>query len=151
MTTTNDTFFKPSWYDEKTHGSAWSRVKAAMQRDWEQTKNDFTPGAPDLNQDVGDTVKQAAGKEPIPAPGVQTPPSKLEMKKDAKKAWSDVESPISYGYAAKTHYGKTYPQWNDELEGELQKEWNRGTAGGKIRQKWEDIKDAVRHGFSSTV
>lgn len=145
MTTQNDTF-KPSWYDDTVHGSAWSRVKAAMKRDWEQTKNDFTPGAPDLHQDATDTVKQATGNEPIPAPGTVTPPSKMEMKKDAKKAWSDVESPISYGYAAKTYYGKTYPQWNDELEGELKKEWNRG----KARQKWEDIKDAVRHGFSST-
>lgn len=145
MTTNTDTF-KPTWWNENEHGSAWSRVKAAMKRDWEQTKNDFTPGAPDLGQDVDDTIKQAAGKEPVPAPGTITPPSTSEMKKQAKKAWSDVESPIAYGYAAKSYYGPAYPQWNDELEGELKKEWNKG----KARQKWEDIKDAVRHGFHST-
>ena len=42
-------------------------VKGALQRDLEQTKADM-PGVDgkDLDQDVGDTVKQAMGKEPIP-------------------------------------------------------------------------------------
>ena len=60
------TRFQPSWWNEQQHGAAWKRVKEAMRRDWEQTKNDFTPGAPDLNQDVDDTIRQAAGKTPSP-------------------------------------------------------------------------------------
>ena len=45
-------------------------AKEALKRDWEQTKSDM-PGMEgrDLDQDVDDTVKQAAGKEPIPATG----------------------------------------------------------------------------------
>ena len=42
-----------------------SDVKDALKNDWEQTKSDL-PGleGKDLDQDVDDTVKQAAGKEP---------------------------------------------------------------------------------------
>ena len=45
-----------------------SKVKEAMERDWEQTKSDVTGDrkGKDLDQDVDDTIKQAAGKEPVP-------------------------------------------------------------------------------------
>ena len=48
------------------------QVKEAIKRDWEQTKSDLTGGKKghDLDQDVPDTLKQAVGKESIPAPGV---------------------------------------------------------------------------------
>jgi hypothetical protein len=48
---------------EKSEG-----VGDALERDWEQTKSDM-PGmeGKDLDQDVDDTLKQAAGKEPVPA------------------------------------------------------------------------------------
>jgi hypothetical protein len=50
------------------------KVRRAMGRDAEQTKNDLTRGRKgrDLNQGVGDTVKQAAGKKPIPPKSVRT-------------------------------------------------------------------------------
>ena len=43
------------------------RIGDALGRDWEQTKSDL-PGldGEDLDQDVDDTVKQAAGTERIP-------------------------------------------------------------------------------------
>ena len=43
------------------------RIGDALARDWEQTKSDL-PGldGEDLDQDVDDTVKQAAGTERIP-------------------------------------------------------------------------------------
>lgn len=43
------------------------QIGDAVERDWEQTKSDM-PGleGKDLDQDVDDTVKQAAGREPIP-------------------------------------------------------------------------------------
>ena len=46
------------------------KVAKALGRDWEQTKSDL-PGldGKDLRQDVGDTVKQATGKEPTPPAG----------------------------------------------------------------------------------
>jgi hypothetical protein len=140
MTTTT---FKPSWWNEQEHGTAWGRVKAAMRRDWEQTKNDFTPGAPDLGQDVDDTIKQAAGKDPIPAAGQATPGT---LKQSAYLEWDEVEAPLAYGYAARTHYRARYPQWNDQLETELKSEWNKS----KASQKWDDVKDTVRRGFHST-
>lgn len=48
-------------------GDTGDRIKEAVERDVEQTKADL-PGVDgrDLDQNVGDTVKQAAGKEPIP-------------------------------------------------------------------------------------
>ena len=57
--------------NEKRDGQA----KEAIKRDWEQTKSDLTGGkkGEDLDQDVGDTVKQAAGKEPVPPRGVPNP------------------------------------------------------------------------------
>jgi hypothetical protein len=50
------------------------RAKDALERDWEQTKSDL-PGleGKDLDQDVDDTVKQAAGKEPIPSGSTPNP------------------------------------------------------------------------------
>ncbi|HET9508891.1 MAG TPA: hypothetical protein VFO81_13165 [Gaiellaceae bacterium] len=43
------------------------RIGDALERDWEQTKSDL-PGldGEDLDQDVDDTAKQAAGTERIP-------------------------------------------------------------------------------------
>ena len=43
------------------------RVGDALERDWEQTKEDL-PGleGKDLDQDAGDTIGQATGKEPVP-------------------------------------------------------------------------------------
>lgn len=57
--------------DEKEEGT----VKKALERDLEQTKHDLSFGkaGKDLDQDVDDTVKQAAGKEPVPPRNVPNP------------------------------------------------------------------------------
>ncbi len=61
-----DTFGQPSWWTAQ-NDDAWERVKDAFQRDWQQTKADFFPASNmDLNQGVVDTVKQAAGAQPVP-------------------------------------------------------------------------------------
>lgn len=155
--------FQPNWWNEQIHGTAWERVKAAMQRDWEQTKNDFTPGAPDLNQDVDDTIKMATGNAPIPPVGVITPPSNGEVKAEIKAlnkelkelidakasapraAWSDVEHSVAYGFAAKSHYSNKYPSWDVGLERELRGEWETGNK----ERKWDDVRDHVRTGFNA--
>jgi len=65
---------RPQWWTDK-HSSTWDRVKAALRRDWEQTKADFSSNdSADLNQEIGDTVKQSVGKEPIPPLSVKTRP-----------------------------------------------------------------------------
>lgn len=65
---------RPQWWSDK-HTSTWDRVKEALRRDWEQTKNDFSSeSGADLNQGVGDTVKQATGAEALPPPAMKTRP-----------------------------------------------------------------------------
>ena len=51
----------------KDKDTKFDDAKDALKRDWEQTKSDM-PGmeGKDLDQDVDDTVKQAAGKERVP-------------------------------------------------------------------------------------
>jgi hypothetical protein len=76
----------PGWWTEK-HTSNWDHVKAAFERDWEQTKADFSKSSGEkLNQNVADTVKQSLGAEPIPPLGVKTHPTdpKLAVKNEEK-------------------------------------------------------------------
>lgn len=120
--------FQPKWWTEK-HASTWDNVKDAMKRDWEQTKNDLHLGGKELNQDVGDTVKQAAGKEPVPA--ANTP------------NWDDAEQPLMYGVGARAQYGEKFNQWDDNLETTLKNDWESGGVG----KKWNDVKNIVRHGY----
>lgn len=121
----------PKWWNNETHGTTWEKVKAAMKRDWEQTKSDMgVKGAKDLGQDVGDTVKQATGTEPIP--------------------WEDVETPLAYGYGAHQHMSSTGAHthgWDDKVESSLKEEWEKGREA--TRRGWEDVKAHVRHGYES--
>jgi hypothetical protein len=119
------TIHKPTWWTRE-HDSAWDRVKAAFRRDWEQTKHDFGADEPDLDQDVDDTVKQAVGKQPIPAPGVPN--------------FDEYEPAFKFGYGAKQHYGSKFSQWNDDLETSLkrdygEKDWNRCRRA--VRRGWD--------------
>lgn len=138
--------FKPSWWKDTEYTSAFDRVKEALRRDWEQTKNDFTPGAPDLHQDVDDTVKQALGAQQIPPPGAPTPMSESEMKAADKKkgiVWGDVEGAVNYGYGASMAFSSQYPTWNDELEQKLKEDWSRAPSS----PPWDDVKVEVRRGY----
>jgi hypothetical protein len=123
----------PSWWTE-THASGWERTKEALRRDWEQTKADFTDSGRELNQDVGDTVKQAAGKEPIPPAHVANPPD----------SWDDVEPGLRYGYGARQYYDDE--DWNDRVEARLRDDW---TNAGNEPSTWDQIKASVRRGWAS--
>ena len=70
MATSNH--WRPYWV--QTYGSAWERAKAALHRDWEQTKRDLHLGGHELNQSLKDTVMQVAGKQRIPAYDRANPP-----------------------------------------------------------------------------
>jgi len=132
--------WQPPWWNEQ-HASAWDRVKEAMRRDWEQTKQDVhAKGGHELNQQVGDTVKQAAGKEAIPPIDRANPPKVIG---DAK--WDEVELPMEYGFAARAKYGTTYNDWSPELEQTLRSEWDSGRAA--TGRDWRDVRDHVRRGF----
>jgi len=120
----------PHWWND-THEGTWDRVKSALKRDWEQTKADFTKKAKrhDLNQDVGDTVKQAAGKEAIPPEGVPNP-------EHGETNWDQVQSSYRYGIGARRHF----KEWD---EPKLEDDWTRLEGG----RSWHEVRAHVRHAW----
>lgn len=93
---------RPNWYKDE-HDSSWERTKAAFKNDWEQTKHDFgSKSARDLDQDVDDTVKQAAGSD---------------------DAFENHEQAFRFGHAAQQNYRRDYPTWNDELDTRLRTDY----------------------------
>ena len=108
---------RPSWYTDE-HDSAWDRVRDAFRRDWEQTRHDFgSKTARDLDQDVGDTVRQATGSE---------------------HGFEHHEPAFRFGHAARRRYGTQYPTWNDEVEQRLRDDY-----GGD----WARDRGFVRHAY----
>ena len=118
----------PKWWN-KQQDSSWDMVKAAFKRDWDQTKHDVGAHQPDTHQHVGDTVKQAVGKEAIPPRGVLT--------------YEETEDAYRFGYGARSQYGKTYSSWDAPLETQLSKDWRETYTG----LDWESYKDAVQRGW----
>jgi len=65
----------PAWWTSE-HTSNWERVKGALERDWEQTKADFSEGSGlKLNQNIADTVSQSMGSTALPPLSVMTRPT----------------------------------------------------------------------------
>ena len=120
----------PKWWKPE-HNSAWDRVKSALKRDWEQTKADLSSKGKELNQDIGDTVKQAAGKQPIPPDNVPNP------------EWDGVEPRYRYGVGAREQYGNDHKDWDDRLESKLKEEWQDLKDG----TTWDEAKNFVRRGY----
>ena len=141
--------YTPGWWKTDRHESAWTRVKDAMHRDWEQTKADLGGRGPDLDQDVDDTVKQAAGKDVIPPDGRPNAPGGTpKASSDAKttrRPWTDVEPSLRYGVGAREQYGKDHPAWDDKLESTLKSDWE--SFADKASAKWDDVKRDVRQGY----
>ncbi len=121
----------PSWWTPD-HSSAWERAKAALSRDWEQTKADVSDSGHELNQDAGDTLKQAAGKAPIPPGDVPNSGS-----------WSEAEPSLRFGYGAHSYRGGG--DWNDELESDLSRDWESDNGSGT----WSKVKATVRRGWDA--
>ncbi len=139
---TTQTQWNAPYWNTETHGNAWDRVKEALKRDWEQTKADVSSGGKELNQQVGDTVKQAAGKEVIPGPSTPNP-ANMANAADAKGSWYDVEPAFRYGMGAHEQYSKSYQTWNDDLETKLSSEWDEKTTG----KPFKDVKPYVRRAW----
>lgn len=119
----------PKWWNQE-HESAWDRIKSAFKRDWDQTKHDFGGSEPDTDQDVDDTVKQAAGKQSIPPRGQPT--------------YEEVEDAYRFGYSARSQYGKQYPSWDSRLESQLQQDW-----GATFNDReWPRYRDWIRRGWT---
>lgn len=131
--------WQPSWWNTG-HEGTWDRVKEAMRRDWQQTKQDLhIKGGHELNQSAKDTVKQSTGKEPLPSIERANPPKVIGN-------WDDAELPVEYGYAAREHY-KDHSGWTTDLESKLKNEWT--SAKDKTGRTWEDVRDHVKYGFEA--
>lgn len=128
----------PNWWND-SYSSAWDRAKEALRRDWEQTKADVSDGGQELNQDVGDTVKQALGKQPIPAGRAPNRDNSGPSFGD----WDSAEPALRYGYGARRYY--TDADWNDELEHKLRRDWESSGSDST----WDRVKNAVRRGWES--
>jgi len=118
----------PKWWNKESD-SAWDQVKAAFKRDWDQTKHDLGGKQPDTNQDVDDTVKQATGSQPIPPRGQPT--------------YEELEDAHRFGFGARSHYKKNYPQWNKELETQLQRDWTETYND----RDWPRYREHIRRGW----
>lgn len=116
----------PTWWTEQ-HDSSWERVKEAFKRDWDQTKHDFGGDRPDTDQDVDNTVRQAAGKESIPPRGVPT--------------FEDYEPAYRLGYGARAQYQGRHAKWNSALETQLREDWGDSDDWNEnlpyIRRGWD--------------
>jgi hypothetical protein len=118
----------PKWWTTEDD-SAWDRAKAALKRDWDQTKHDFGGNEPDTNQKISDTVKQAAGKEPIPP--------------RREPNYEDVEPVLRFGYGARSHYRDQYDEWNDEVENRLKADWTAANPNAN----WDEDREVVHRAW----
>jgi hypothetical protein len=115
---------RPGWYTDE-HDNQWNRVKAAFRNDWEQTKHDFgSDKARDLNQDAGDTVRQAMGKE---------------------DTFDAHEPAFRFGHAAQRQYRSQYPTWNNDLESRLRQDYGDG-----FDRDSRDIRRAYEYRYATT-
>jgi len=121
---------QPSWW-KTDYDNAWERTKEAFRRDWEQTKHDFGAHGRDLKQDVGDTISQAAGKQPIPPPD--------------QPNFETYEPAYRFGYGARREYGTSYPTWNAELESRLRTDWE--ATYGDPNYRWDQYRNEVRRAW----
>lgn len=128
MNQTTTQYKNPTWWTDE-NDSAWERVKSAMKRDWDQTKHDLGGKEPDTNQKIGNTTRQASGKEVIPPRGQPT--------------YEELEPAHRFGHGARSKYGAEYPDWDDDLEDRLKDDWKSVDA----KRSWEKDRAAIRYGW----
>ena len=117
----------PKWWNEQTE-SAWERVKAVFKRDWDQTMQNAGCQRPDPHQHVGDTAKQAVGKEAIPS---------------GMPRYGEIEDAYRFGFGARYQYDGQYPFWDMGLEAQLEQDWYE-TYGDR---HWGRYRDFIRHAW----
>ncbi len=130
--------WRPSWWSDQVHGSAWERARDALRRDWSQTKHDLGLGGHEMNQDLTDTVKQAAGQQHLPDINHANPARVLGD-------WNEAEVFYRYGHAARVQYGNADPVWNEGIDQRLKSEWL--ATAGRDPDDWEARKEFVRKGY----
>ena len=135
----------PTWWTDK-HTSAWDRVRDAFQRDWEQTKADFSSTGKDLKQSAADTAKQMLGSEPIPRPEERTHPLEL---KDLEKARQKLDAShletAKVVDSAKANIEGAHAALKDDLRG-ARKAAAEQTS--KLEEARVEAKDDARHAIA---
>ena len=127
---------EPTWWNDQ-HSRSWDRVKEAFARDWEQTQADFTRHhGRELDQNIGDTVKQAVGKERIPPRGVPNEKGTLPYRA--------AEPALRYGYGASAYYFD-HDVWDASLEAKLRDDW----AEVDSDEEWKTVRAHVRRGWEN--
>lgn len=170
---------RPQWWTDK-HSSTWDRVKAALRRDWEQTKADFSSNdGAELNQEIGDTVKQSVGKQPIPPLSVKTRPDdpqdvakhvEKQIKERGKAQEKVIEAQTDAAVVQVQAQGKiaSAQQAAQEKIAEVRSETSQKIAEvqqkatekvAEVRQKasekvaevkdWNQVEPAIRYGYGA--
>jgi hypothetical protein len=145
----------PQWWTE-SRVSAWDRVKAALKRDWEQTKADLGPrgSGRDVNQNATDTFRQAGGSVPIPPPYEPNAPSEDDLKRHSNQAVkAQQQAQKMEKRAAEAEPGTNKAERLDKkaaearkvaLDAELDLQRNR-------EKRWADVEDAVQFGYIAAL
>jgi hypothetical protein len=121
----------PIWWDSD-NDFAWDHVKLAMKRDWEQRKYGQKPNT---NQNIGYTAKPTSSIELIPPLG--------------QLIFEELESAYRFGYGAHLKFGSKYPEWDNNLEIRLARDWR--TMDPTRQQTWEQDRDAICYGWNFAV
>lgn len=132
--------WRPAWWNEEVHGTAWDRVREVMLRDRGQTQRELHLDDHDYAQQLHQAVRHAASGELQPAR--QGGPTPQEVFGDP----SSMEVPLSYGYGARQVYRGQHLTWDNALENKLRVEWENALSQGQ-QHSWEEVKDYVRQGY----
>jgi hypothetical protein len=136
MSTTISTNWRPAWWSEDVHGSAWARVREGMRRDWLDTTHDLGLGIRELDHGATNGGKRTLAEQRLPTTRPGSSPVVGE--------WSEAEIPYGYGYAARFEYGEQYPLWSEELEKTLKEEWIAAHGEG---EHWDRVRGFVHRGY----
>ena len=169
----------PTWWDDNRE-SGWERMKAAFRRDWEQTKADLSGGkkGEDLNQDVGDTMRQASGKQHIPGEHQANPMDADDIEKRVKKSEKAMEKEAKRDAKEAERdsdrmrgddRGRGWDRWSTWEEAEVPLRYGYGASSfysdwddeseQRMREEWndlhpdtdwDDVRDTVRTGWDRT-
>ena len=123
----------PSWWTDEISND-WNQAKEALRRDWEQTRHDLHLGGHELDQDIENTLSQAAGAQAMPPIDVANRPKVIGT-------WEEAEVAIGFGYAARTFYGHQHASWTPELARQLSREWSSES------MPWKTAEILVHHGY----
>ena len=107
----------PTWWKDD-HETAWTRVKGAFHRDWQQTRSDVSGGRTglDLNQSAGDTVAQALGNKRIPPDTITNPMTDAQRTAHVARAAKQMErSALELGEDEATAIDQKRPPRSDAL------------------------------------